>query len=244
MCGKCVRVWGKVRGSVGEGVGKCVKEWRSVGGGAGVGEVLGKVWKSVLGLGSRIVTLNPLTPNVFQAADTYCTSHVLRQIVFVSNRPCVKSSSRQVARVKFLHVKLSCTLPQHTSPHPNTLFHTPYTFPHICPYLPHTPTHFSTSPPTLPYTFPHLPPHLKTLSHIPHSSPHIFPYLSHTPTHFPHTSPNIFPRLPQHFPTPLTPLPTSLLTFPTPPNQGWEKSIFNCNILYFLFIECTGALTF
>ena len=26
--------------------------------------------------------------------------------------------------------------------------------------------------------------------------------------------------------------------------QGWEKSIFDCDILYFLFIECTGALTF
>ena len=27
-------------------------------------------------------------------------------------------------------------------------------------------------------------------------------------------------------------------------NQGWEKSIFDCDILYFLFIECTGAFTF
>ena len=26
--------------------------------------------------------------------------------------------------------------------------------------------------------------------------------------------------------------------------QGWEKSIFDCDILYFLFIECTGAFTF
>ena len=27
-------------------------------------------------------------------------------------------------------------------------------------------------------------------------------------------------------------------------NQGWEKSIFDIAILYFLFIECNGALTF
>ena len=26
--------------------------------------------------------------------------------------------------------------------------------------------------------------------------------------------------------------------------QGWEKSIFDCDILYFLFIECTKAFTF
>ena len=56
-----------------------------------------------MGLGSRIVTLTP------QAADPYSTSHVSRQIVFVSNRPRVKSSSRQVARVKFVRVKSSAS---------------------------------------------------------------------------------------------------------------------------------------
>ena len=62
------------------------------------------------GLGSRIVTPTPSpTPTVFQAADPYSTSHVPHQIFFASNRSRVKSSSRQVARVKFVRVKLSCT---------------------------------------------------------------------------------------------------------------------------------------
>ena len=33
----------------------------------------------------------PWTLTIFQTADTYFTSHVLRQIVFASNCPCVKS---------------------------------------------------------------------------------------------------------------------------------------------------------
>ena len=50
-----------------------------------------------LGLGSRIMTPTlPLTPTVFQAADTYFTSHVVRQIFFASNCPCVKSPLCQI----------------------------------------------------------------------------------------------------------------------------------------------------
>ena len=78
--------------------------------------------------------------------------------------------------------------------------------------------HFSTAPTSPP-----------TLPPIPQStSPHLtlpFPYpntLSHT-------------YLSQHFPTPPPTLPHT---------QGWEKSIFDIDILYFLFIECIGAFTF
>ena len=55
----------------------------------------------------RVGPAAPLTPTVFQAADPYSTSHVLRQIVFASNHPRVKSSSHQVARVNFVGVKSS-----------------------------------------------------------------------------------------------------------------------------------------
>ena len=82
--------------------------------GARVGEV--EVWGGIGGAGVGRVEVgisdrdtNSPTPTVFQAADPYYTSHVSRQIVFASNRPRVKSSSRQVTRVKFVRVKLSCT---------------------------------------------------------------------------------------------------------------------------------------
>ena len=58
----------------------------------------------------------PPTSTVFQAADPYSTSHVSRRIVFASNCSRVKSSSRQVACVKFVLVKSptsNCHVPDH-----------------------------------------------------------------------------------------------------------------------------------
>ena len=80
--------------------------------------------------------------------------------------------------------------PHILSSHANTLPHSPHTLshtlptllhsPHIFPYLPHTPSHFHTSPPTPPISLP--------------TAPLISPY---TPTHF--------LIHPMHSPTPLSP---------------------------------------
>ena len=93
--------------SGGVGVGGVGVEGVGVGGvgvgGVGIGGV--RVGSGGLGLGSgelgsRIVTPTPsLTPTVFQAADTYFTSHVLRQIVLASSR----------LRIKFVRVKSSAS---------------------------------------------------------------------------------------------------------------------------------------
>ena len=63
---------------------------------------------------------------------------------------------------------LGCGAPTHFP-------HLPHlTFPYISPYLPHTPTHFPTSPLIPLPTSPFLPPHPNTLSYYPHISPLTF----------------------------------------------------------------------
>ena len=125
--------------------------------------------------------------------------------------------------------------PQHTFNSPHLL--STLTFPCISPYLPHTPSHFPTSPliplPTSPLP-PPTPQHIFLLSlHHPSLSQNVVKLPCdevsvaklpcgevtgnpHTPTHFPtppsHTSSHISPsspHTPTHFPT----IPTSPLTF-------------------------------
>ena len=75
----------------------------AVGVGGVVVGVLGSGGVGEVGVGVPDRDTNPPpTPTVFQAAHTYF-------IRFASNRLCVKSSLRQVARVQFVRVKLSCT---------------------------------------------------------------------------------------------------------------------------------------
>ena len=79
-------------------------------GGMGVGELAGvRVGEVGVGrVGVPDCDTNSPTLCVFLAADLYSTSQVSRQIVFASTRLRVKSSSREVACVKFVRVKLSC----------------------------------------------------------------------------------------------------------------------------------------
>ena len=72
--------------------------------------VLGTLHKNA----SRIVTPTPSPlfsphPHRFPSCRLYSTSHISRQIVFTSSCSRVKSSSRQVASVKFVRVKSSAS---------------------------------------------------------------------------------------------------------------------------------------
>ena len=88
----------------------------------------------------------------------------------------------------------------------------------------------SPTPPhlTSPHTFSHS---LDLSQHLPTSptSPHLSPpqHISHTSPQTPNTPPHASPHYPH-----------------LPHIQGWEKSIFDCDILYFLFIACIEAFTF
>ena len=115
----------------------------------------------------------------------------------------------------------------HTLPppiHPNTLSNTfPNTssYPTISTYLPRTPTHFPTPPPTLHHT-PHLPLPLPHPNTLPYTSPHISLYLSHISFYLPHiptpfsTPPPILLHISLHLSHTLTHFPTPYHSILTP----------------------------
>ena len=152
--------WGKL-GSGGLGSGRLGSGKLGSGvigiGKVGVGELgSGRLGSRELGsreLGSGVGVLDcdtdPPDPHRFSS----CRSP-LHFTLFSSNCPRIKSSLHQVCLRQFVM------------------------YPNISPYLPHTPTHFSTPSTLTPYTLSHIAPHFFMPPHI---SPYLLPH--------PHTSP-------------------------------------------------------
>ena len=88
----------------------------------------GELGRGALGSGSQIVTPTPFPRPSPSSKLPIPTPHISRQIVLASNRPRVKSSSRQVAHVQFVCVKSSTS----NCPVPIRLFHPNFNWQSFC----------------------------------------------------------------------------------------------------------------